>query len=111
MIHLAGDGNESRTMAEAEKIERFLASPTARWLFRAMTAKPKARPGGKPGGSCWLQRFFEAYADGSVRWYQPQFTLPYLLTEYVRRKSGAVPNYFGPPEGVRGNPYYPGGIY
>jgi radical SAM protein with 4Fe4S-binding SPASM domain len=66
----------------AEKIERFLARPTARWLFRAMTAK-------KPGGSCWLQRFFEAYADGSVRWYQPEFALPYLLTEYVRKKTGA----------------------
>ncbi len=39
-------------------------------------------------GTCWLQRFFEAYADGSMRWYHLRFALPYLLTEYVRRKTG-----------------------
>ena len=38
-------------MPEAEKIERLLASPTAQWLFRRMTAK-------KPGGRCWLEEFF-----------------------------------------------------
>ncbi len=70
-------------MAEAEKVERMLARPQVQWLFRAMTAK-------KPGGRCWLDRFFEAYADGSVRWYHPRFALPYLLTEYVRRKTGVT---------------------
>jgi len=69
-------------MAEAEKIERLLARPDVQRLFRMMTAK-------KPGGRCWLERFFEAYARGTVRWWHPQFTLPYLLTEYVRRKTGA----------------------
>ena len=69
-------------MPEAEKIERLLASPTAQWLFRRMTAK-------KPGGRCWLEEFFERYADGSLRWYHLRFALPYLLTEYVRRKTGA----------------------
>jgi hypothetical protein len=69
-------------MPEAEKIERLLASPTAQWLFRRMTAK-------KPGGRCWLEEFFERYAGGSLRWYHLRFALPYLLTEYVRRKAGA----------------------
>lgn len=68
-------------MAQAEKVERMLASPTVQRLFRWITAK-------QPGGRCWLERFFEAYAAGSVRWWQPQFALPYLLTEYVRRKTG-----------------------
>ena len=69
-------------MAEAEKVERMLARPELQRLFRAMTAKP-------PGGRCWLERFFKAYADGSIRWYHLEFALPYLLTEYVRRKTGA----------------------
>ncbi|MCX5673988.1 MAG: hypothetical protein NTX87_03175 [Planctomycetota bacterium] len=77
-------------MAEAaEKIERLLAQPQARYLFRVMTAKPKARPSGKPGGRCWLERFFEDYAADRIRWYDPRFALPYLLLEYVRRKAGA----------------------
>jgi len=70
------------TMAEAAKIERLLANRTVQRLLRAMTAK-------KPGGRCWLERFFAAYADGSLRWYHLEFALPYLLTEYVRRKAGA----------------------
>ena len=69
-------------MAEAEKVERMLARPELQRLLRVMTAK-------KPGGRCWLERFFQAYADGSIRWYHLQFALPYLLTEYVRRKTGA----------------------
>ena len=69
-------------MPEAEKIERLLARPTAQWLFRRMTAK-------KPGGRCWLEEFFERYAGGSLRWYHLRFALPDLLTEYVRRKTGA----------------------
>jgi radical SAM protein with 4Fe4S-binding SPASM domain len=69
-------------MPDAQKIERLLARPIAQRLFRAMTAK-------KNGGRCWLERFFEAYANGTVQWYQPRFALPYLLTEYVRRKAGA----------------------
>ena len=69
-------------MADAEKIERLLARPEVQRLFRAMTAK-------KPGRRCWLERFFKAYADGSIRWYDIEFVLPYLLTEYVRRKTGA----------------------
>ncbi len=69
-------------MAEAEKIERMLARPELQRLFRAMTAK-------KPGRRCWLERFFNAYADGSIRWYHLEFALPYLLTEYVRRKTRA----------------------
>jgi radical SAM protein with 4Fe4S-binding SPASM domain len=69
-------------MPEAEKIERLLARPAVQRLLRAMTAK-------KPGGRCWLEQFFEAYADGSVRWYHLRFALPYILTEYVRRKTGA----------------------
>jgi len=69
-------------MAEAEKVERLLARPDIQRLLRAMTAK-------RPGGRCWLDRFFKAYADGSIRWYDLEFALPYLLTEYVRRKTGA----------------------
>ena len=69
-------------MPEAEKVERLLASPTAQWLFRRMTAK-------RPGGRCWLDEFFEAYAGGAIRWYHLRFALPYLLTEYVRKKTGA----------------------
>jgi radical SAM protein with 4Fe4S-binding SPASM domain len=68
-------------MPNAEKIERLLGRPTAQWIFRAMTAA-------KPGQRSWLARFLDAYADGSVRWYQPRFTVPYLLTEYLRRKAG-----------------------
>jgi len=83
-------------MAEAEKIERLLARPEVRRLMRAMTAKPKTRRGepkarrdGTNGRSCWLERFFEAYAGGSLRWHHLEFALPYLLTEYIRRKTGA----------------------
>jgi len=76
-------------MAEAEKIERLLARPDVRWLMRAMTAKPKTRHGGTNGRSCWLERFFEAYAEGRLRWHHLEFALPWLLTEYIRRKTGA----------------------
>jgi len=87
-------------MPNAEKIERLLARPIVQRMFRAMTAKKKE-------GRCWLEQFFEAYADGSVRWYQPRFTLPYLLTEYVRRKTGAkretiAKRVFGNPATRRG---------
>jgi radical SAM protein with 4Fe4S-binding SPASM domain len=76
-------------MPDAEKIERLLARPTVRRLFRAMTRKPKRRAGETGGRRSWLERFFEAYAGGTVRWYHPRFALPYLLTEYVRKKTGA----------------------
>jgi radical SAM protein with 4Fe4S-binding SPASM domain len=61
----------------------------AQRVFRAMTRKPKRRDGDTTSRRCWLERFFEAYSSGTVRWYQPQFALPYLLTEYVRKKTGA----------------------
>ncbi len=89
------------TMNEAEKIERLMARPEVRRLLRWMTAKPPGPDGpiveragdGRPrhGHRSWLDRFFEAYADGSVRWWQPQFALPCLLTEYIRRRTGAAP--------------------
>ena len=82
-------GKVADGMAEAEKIERLLAQPQMRYLFRLMTAKPKARTDGRPGGRCWLERFFEDYAGGRIRWYDPRFALPYLLLEYVRRQAGA----------------------
>ncbi len=69
-------------MAEAERVERLLARPEVQRLFRWMTAK-------RPGGRSWLERFFEGYAAGTLRWWQWEFALPALLTEYVRRKVGA----------------------
>jgi len=78
-------------MAEAEKIERFLARPDVRRLFRWMTARRRSGNGPALSGQCRLERFFEAYAEGRARWWRPEFTLPYLLTEYVRRKTGATP--------------------
>jgi len=69
-------------MADAEKIERLLARPEVQRLFRWMTAK-------RPGRQSRLMRFFEAYAGGTVRAWDPRFALPYLLTEYVRARTGA----------------------
>jgi radical SAM protein with 4Fe4S-binding SPASM domain len=69
-------------MPQAEKIERLLARRNVQWLFRRMTAK-------SPGGRSWLDKFFEGYAAGTIRWYDPRFALPYLLTEYIRKRAGA----------------------
>jgi len=69
-------------MADAEQIERLLGRPFVQRLYRAITAHKNGRPS-------WLARFFQAYADGTVRWWQPGFAVPYLLTEYVRRRTGA----------------------
>ena len=74
-------------MPDAEKIERMLARRDVQWLFRRMTAKKPGRDG-QPG-RCWLEEFFKAYAEGTIRWHHLRFTLPYLLTEYVRKKAGA----------------------
>jgi len=74
-------------MADAEKIERLLGRPLVQRLFRAMTAR-------RDGRDSWLARFFEAYAAGTVRWWQPGFAIPYALTEYVRRRTGATRETF-----------------
>ncbi len=68
-------------MSEAAKIERLLGRPEVRRLFRVMTAK-------RPGRRCWLERFFEAYAAGTIRPWHLEFVLPWLLTEYIRRATG-----------------------
>ncbi|MFO8011873.1 MAG: radical SAM protein [Phycisphaerae bacterium] len=68
-------------MADAEKIVRFLARPDVQRVFRWMTAK-------RPGRKSWLMRFFEAYAAGTVRAWDPRFALPYLMTEYIRARTG-----------------------
>ncbi|MGB2613468.1 MAG: radical SAM protein [Phycisphaerae bacterium] len=82
-------------MAEPEKIERLLAHPAARRLFRWMTRQDSR-------GRSWLGRFFEAYADGSLRWWQPEFAIPYALTEYVRLATGSSHETFR--RRVFGNP-------
>ena len=95
-------------MAEAEQVERLLARPEVQRLLRRLTDKPP-RTGSGPDGHhpSWLDRFFAAYADGTLRWWQPQFAVPYLLTEYVRRRTGARPEtlrrrVFGNPATRRG---------
>ncbi len=70
-------------MAEAQRIERLLARPEVQRLLRWMTARRRS-------GRCWLEEFFEAYAAGTLRWFRPRFAIPYLLTEYVRRKVGTT---------------------
>ena len=60
----------------------MLARPDIQRVFRWITAQ-------RADGSCWLGRFFQAYADGTLRWWQGEFALPYLLTEFVRRRTGA----------------------
>jgi len=84
-------------MPQPEKIERLLAHPAARRLFRWMTRQDSR-------GRSWLGRFFEAYADSGApgRWRRPEFALPLLLTEYVRLSTGASRETFR--RRVFGNP-------
>jgi radical SAM protein with 4Fe4S-binding SPASM domain len=91
-------------MPEPEKIERLLDHPAVQRLFRWMTCQDPdpARGPSARDGQCWLGRFFEAYADGSLRWWRPDFAIPYALTEYVRRKTGASRDTFR--RRVFGNP-------
>jgi radical SAM protein with 4Fe4S-binding SPASM domain len=91
-------------MPEPEKIERLLDHPAVQRLFRWMTRQDPdpARGPSARDGQCWLGRFFEAYADGSLRWWRPDFAIPYALTEYVRRKTGASRDTFR--RRVFGNP-------
>jgi radical SAM protein with 4Fe4S-binding SPASM domain len=95
-------------MAGAEQIERLLARPEVRRLLRLLTHKPpRCAPGPAGRRRSWLERFFKAYAAGTVRWWQPGFAIPHLLTEYVRRRTGARPEtlrtrVFGNPATRRG---------
>jgi len=82
-------------MPQPEKIERLLDHPAVQRLFRWMTRQD-------PRGRSWLGRFFAAYADGHPLWRRPEFALPWLLTEYVRRKTGASRETFR--RRVFGNP-------
>jgi radical SAM protein with 4Fe4S-binding SPASM domain len=93
-------------MPEPEKIERLLDHPAVQRLLRWMTCQD-------PDGRSWLGRFFEAYADpggpaplgtfrGRPLWRRPEFALPWLLTEYVRRKTGSSRDTFR--RRVFGNP-------
>ena len=93
-------------MPNPEKIERLLDHPAVQRLLRWMTRQD-------PRGQCWLGHFFEAYADpggpaplgtfrGRPLWRRPEFALPWLLTEYVRRKTGSSRETFR--RRVFGNP-------
>jgi len=84
-------------MPNPEKIERLLDHPAVQRLLRWMTRQD-------PDGRSWLGRFFEAYADPGAPglWRRPEFALPWLLTEYVRRKTGASRETFR--RRVFGNP-------
>jgi len=98
-------------MPNPEKIERLLDHPAVQRLLRWMTCQD-------PDGRSWLGRFFEAYADpggpappaplglgpfrGRPLWRRPEFALPWLLTEYVRRKTGSSRETFR--RRVFGNP-------
>jgi len=82
-------------MPNPEKIERLLNHPAVQRLLRWMTCQD-AR------GRSWLGRFFQAYADGNLRWWHPRFAIPWLLTEYVRRKTGSSRDTFR--RRVFGNP-------
>jgi len=99
-------------MPEPEKIERLLAHPAVQRLFRWMTRQDPdpARGPSARDGQCWLGRFFEAYADPGppapsgpgLRWWRPDFAIPYALTEYVRRMTGSSRETFR--RRVFGNP-------
>jgi len=93
-------------MPNPEKIERLLNHPAVQRLLRWMTCQD-------PDGRSWLGRFFEAYADpggpaplgtfrGRPLWRRPEFAIPWLLTEYVRRKTGSSRDTFR--RRVFGNP-------
>jgi len=82
-------------MPNPEKIERLLDHPAVQRLLRWMT-RQDAR------GRSWLGRFFAAYADGRLHWWNLEFALPYSLTEYVRRKTGSSRETFR--RRVFGNP-------
>jgi radical SAM protein with 4Fe4S-binding SPASM domain len=82
-------------MPNPKKIERLLDHPAVQRLLRWMTCQD-------PDGRSWLGRFFKAYADGRLRWWNLEFALPYSLTEYVRRKTGSSRETFR--RRVFGNP-------
>jgi len=85
----AAAGHKMNRMSKAEVIERLLARPDLRRLFRWMTDNgPSGGPGDR-GGRSRLARFFKAYADGTASWWRPEFAVPYLVTEVFRRAAGA----------------------
>ncbi|MDP6381365.1 MAG: radical SAM protein, partial [Phycisphaerae bacterium] len=87
-------------MADVQKIQEFLSNLAVRRLLRWLTTQRR-------NGGCYLGDFFKAYAANGINPLRtPRLALPYLLTEYVRKKIGAKretlkERVFGNPATVR----------
>jgi len=70
-------------MGRAEQIEALLGRRDVQSVLRRLTRRRR-------DGGCLLADFFAGYGgDGVPLWRRPALVLPTLLTEWIRRKTGA----------------------